>query len=134
MRNKPEVIINVPQSDTIREIVSIALGESATRVALVPDKGCVNVTYDVETRNGNFIIRVRYDCGELGQFLREKRCAELIRARHDWTPEVMVVGKLGAHSYSVQQKVQGIVALLRFRRNRNTATMRLRLRGARLRN
>jgi hypothetical protein len=65
MRYEPEVIKNIPRSDTIREIVSIALGESATRVALVPDQGNVNVTYDVETRNGNFIIRVRFDRGEL---------------------------------------------------------------------
>ena len=110
MRNEPEVIKNIPHGDTIRDIVSTALGESATRVALVPDQGNVNVTYDVETRNGNFIIRVRFDRVELGQFLREKRSAELIRARHDWTPEVMVVGNFGDHSYSVQQKVQGIVA------------------------
>jgi len=110
MGNEPAIIENDPRADTIREIVNVALGESATRIALVPEQGNVNVTYDVVTRNGNFIIRVRFDRGELDQFRREKRCAELIRASHNWTPEVIVVGRFGDHGYSVQQKVQGIVA------------------------
>jgi fructosamine-3-kinase len=110
MKDEPEITKDIPRDDTIREIVTTALGEPATQVALVREQGNVNVAYDVATRNGNFIVRVRFDRDELGQFLREKRCAELIRAKHDWTPEVIALGRLGGHCYSVQQKVQGIVA------------------------
>jgi fructosamine-3-kinase len=110
MGNGPELTTDVPRAETIRQIVVAALGEPATKVTLIPEQGNVNIAYDVDTRHGSFIVRVRFDRDELHQFLRERRCAELIRAEHDWTPQVLAIGKYEKHSYSIQEKVQGTVA------------------------
>jgi aminoglycoside phosphotransferase (APT) family kinase protein len=110
MKDILQISDNVPRADAIEQIVRTALGESATKIALVPEQGNVNRTYDIETHNGSFIVRVRFDREEIHQFLREKRCAELIRTSHDWTPEIIAIGICEGNSYSVQHKVYGTVA------------------------
>lgn len=110
MANSLQTSDSVLRVETIKQIVSTALGESATKIALVPGQGSVNRTYDIETRNGSFIVRVRFDRDEIQQFSREKRCAELIRTSYNWTPEIIAIGIYEGNSFSVQQKVYGTVA------------------------
>jgi pentatricopeptide repeat protein len=110
MADTVQISDSVSRAEVIQQIVWTALGERATRIVLVPEQGNVNRTYDVETRNGSFIVRVRFDREEIHQFLRERRCAELIRSSYDWTPEIIAVGISEGHSYSIQHKVIGTVA------------------------
>lgn len=44
------------------------------------------------------------------QFIRERYCADVIRAHYDWTPEVIAIGKFERHCYSIQRKLLGTVA------------------------
>lgn len=110
MGSCPDLVTNVPQAETIKQIVFSALGEPATKIALVDEQGNVNKAYDVTTRSGDVIVRVRFDRDEMHQFIRERYCADVIRTQHDWTPEVIAIGKFERHCYSIQRKVLGTVA------------------------
>jgi len=105
MRNSLRNITDVVRAETIKQIVFTALWEPATKATLIPEQGNVNVAYDVESRNGSVIVRVRFGRHDLNQYVRERRCAELIRAEHDWTPQVLAIGTYEDHSYSVREKV-----------------------------
>jgi aminoglycoside phosphotransferase (APT) family kinase protein len=96
--------------DTVREIVSAVLGEASTQIAPVKEQGNVNSAFEVSTGSGEFILRAKFDRRDSEQFLREKRCAELIRATCDWTPKIIAVGEFKEHAYSIQERVVGIVA------------------------
>ncbi|WKZ57073.1 MAG: aminoglycoside phosphotransferase family protein [Bdellovibrionota bacterium] len=98
------------KSATVGEIVKQALGEPASSIFQVPEQGNVNTSYFVDTRSGSFVVRVRFDRDEMRQFEVEKRCAELIRVEHDWTPAIVAIGRYGPHCYSIQERVRGIVA------------------------
>ena len=99
-----------PKIAAVGEILKEALHEPATTIVPIPEQGNVNAAYFADTRSGNFVVRVRFDREEMRQFEREKRCADLIRADHDWTPAVVAIGRHGNHCFSVQERVQGTVA------------------------
>ena len=101
---------NDPKAEIVREIVKHALGEPAVKTSLVPEQGKVNRAYMVETRNGRFVLRVRFDKDEMRKFRCEKQCADFIRRDHDWTPAVIAIGQYETHCYSFQERVDGTVA------------------------
>lgn len=100
----------VAEEESVRGIVTEALGESPVRVAPVPVQGNVNRSYEAETLSGSFVVRVRFHRQEISDYLNEKQCAEIVRASHDWTPEIVAVGVCAGHAYSIQRKVSGTVA------------------------
>lgn len=110
MASSIERINPAPQGEVVRRIVFSALQEPASNITLVEEQGNVNRAYDVMTRSGSVIVRVRFDRDELRQFERERYCADVIRAQYNWTPEVLAIGKFEGHCYSVQRKVFGTVA------------------------
>lgn len=95
--------------ETVREIVVRALDENPVSIELVGDQGNVNVAYEVSTSRGKYILRAKFDRKDQEQFIREKCCADLIRATDDWTPAILAVGIFEEHAYSIQEKVEGTV-------------------------
>jgi fructosamine-3-kinase len=110
MHKSPEQNRDDPRIGLVAEIVEEALGTPATEIVLLVEQGNVNRTYSIATRNGNFILRARFDRNEMRQFICEQQCADLIRKVHDWTPAVVAVGRYGDHCYSIQEEIPGVVA------------------------
>jgi aminoglycoside phosphotransferase (APT) family kinase protein len=111
MQSEPNLTTDLKRRiDVVCEIVLAALGEAATYIAPVKEQGNVNAAFEISTRSGEFILRAKFDRRDSEQFLREKRCAELIRAMCDWTPKIIAVGEFKEHAYSIQERVGGIVA------------------------
>jgi hypothetical protein len=92
MQSEPNLTTDLKRRiDVVCEIVLAALGEAATHIAPVKEQGNVNAAFEITTGSGEFILRAKFDRRDSEQFLREMRCAELIRATYDWTPKIIAV-------------------------------------------
>lgn len=93
--------------DLLLEIFKEELSEEILSFNEIKGYGSVNTIFDVEGKNGNYVIRLNKEDKEL-EYKKEKWCAEKIHELGIPTAEVLNIGKINQYCFTIHRKISGI--------------------------
>lgn len=89
--------------ELVAAMVRDGLTERVLEVREIVGAGIVNRVFDIECAGDRLVLRARFGSEQVGTFLKERWCAARAREAGIPTPEILSVGVLGTHAYSIQR-------------------------------
>ena len=100
-------VIPVHERNVIDTIIDQELETDIVRLREVAEFSSVNRTYDVETAQGRFALRMQFDLDLSRTYLREAQGIRLSKRLGVPGPDVVAIGVLGSDSYTLHTWLEG---------------------------
>jgi len=91
----------------IQEIIQSELGDTPRLTVQIEGLGTVNMVYDINGANGNYIIRLNDDPAKKIEYRKEKWCIEKVASLGVYSPKLLATGMSANVFFMIQEKVPG---------------------------